>query len=121
MNNKFNSDETLYRAVIPSGIFWKSDGSLSSAALKDNKGLSVDRGDYRNDYDVAKEMKNRLNGIVVKFLVEDCTNIEARVIYEPNKDDAYHSLVLGKEKLSLSKSQARQLSRKCKIVYDGGY
>ena len=50
MDNIFRIDEKLYRAVYPPEVmdmFWKRDGSVSSAAFEDRNGLSVDRGDYR--------------------------------------------------------------------------
>ena len=34
-------DERLYRAVRPDSLFWKVNGTLSSAAFKDKKGLSA--------------------------------------------------------------------------------
>ena len=52
MDNTFEPSEKLYRAVYPpeiADIFWKRDGSISSAAFADPHGLSVDRGDYRDD------------------------------------------------------------------------
>ena len=52
MDNIFPKNEKLYRAVYPpeaAELFWKADGSISSAAFADPKGLSVDRGDFRVD------------------------------------------------------------------------
>lgn len=46
MDNTFYADEKLYRAVYPPeavAMFWRKDGSLSSAAFADPKGLSVPR------------------------------------------------------------------------------
>ena len=118
MDYNFSSDESLYRAINPANGFWKPNGSLSSAAFKDNKGgLSVDRGNYRQDSEVVIDMKQRLKGSIVKFSVEDCLNIEARVQYDPNEEDQYHSLVLGKDKISLSGSQARKLCNMFEVVY----
>lgn len=33
MNENFAADEKLYRAVYPSGMYWKENGQLSSAAF----------------------------------------------------------------------------------------
>ena len=117
MNNNFPSDEYLYRAINPANGFWKPDGSLSSAALKDRDGLSVDRGNFRQDDEVADDMKKRLKGSIVKFSVENCREENARVQYDPMDEDVYHSLVLGTEKNVLSKGQARRLCGKIIIVY----
>lgn len=117
MNNNFPSDESLYRAINPVNGFWKTNGKLSSAAFKDGKGLSVDRGDFRPDEIVVDEMSHRLKGSIVKFSVEDCNKIDARVQYDPNEEDQYHSLVLGKERIRLSDSQAKRLRDNCTVVY----
>ena len=65
MDNTFPDTEKLYRAVFPpemAAMYWKEDGSLSSAAFADPKGLSVERGNYRNDKDVAESMQERFQG-----------------------------------------------------------
>ena len=122
MDNNFPHDESLYRAINPANGFWKADGSLSSAAFKISKnkdnGLSVDRGNFRTDDDVVNDMKHRLEGSIVKFSVDDCLSINARVQYDPNEEDIYHSLVLGKEKISLSNGQARRLRDRIETVYN---
>ena len=61
MDNSFFDDEKLYRAVFPPEIvdmYWRRDGTISSAAFADPKGLSVDRGDYRPDEDVVKAVSD---------------------------------------------------------------
>ena len=66
MDEHFDRNEKLYRAVYPPEImdmFWKRDGSVSSAAFADANGLSVDRGDHRNDADVVKDMSSRFSGV----------------------------------------------------------
>ena len=57
MDNFFPSDEKLYRAVLPYEMFLREDGSLTSAAFRDRKGLSVDRGNDRPDLDAAAFMR----------------------------------------------------------------
>lgn len=47
MNNTFSDCEKLYRAVFPASyiqMFWKKDGTISSAAFSDREGLSVEEG-----------------------------------------------------------------------------
>lgn len=47
MNDTFPDEEKLYRAVFPESymqMFWKRDGTVSSAAFADREGLSVERG-----------------------------------------------------------------------------
>lgn len=38
-------------------MFWKKDGTISSAAFSDREGLSVERGNFRDDKDVIEEMQ----------------------------------------------------------------
>lgn len=115
MNNTFKSDEKLYWAVYPpevAAMYWKRDGSLSYTAFMDPKGLSVDRGDYRSDPEVKKDMKSRLNGIIVKFYVRSCNEVGAFLRYLPSKNNRYHSEIHGSEDtVLLSKHQCFYLAR----------
>ena len=79
MNNEFENDEKLYRAVYPYDMFWTSGGKVSSAAFKDKNGLSVERGYYRDDYLVVEDMNKRFEGNIVCVTVEDCRNVHAKV------------------------------------------
>lgn len=52
MDNTFPNCEKLYRAVFPESymqMFWRKDGTVSSAAFTDKQGLSVERGDFREE------------------------------------------------------------------------
>ena len=74
MDDTFKLTEKLYRAVYPpevADIFWKKDGTVSSAAFVDPKGLSVDRGDYREDSDVITDMSKRFKGHILQLYVKN--------------------------------------------------
>ena len=120
MDNTFNNTEKLYRAVYPpevADIFWKKDGSISSAAFADPKGLSVDRGNYRPDAEVLESMRKKFNGHIISLYVKNCVDTGAVVIYSPSKTNPYHSEIHGKEKtILLSKSQRRFLAQKAVIL-----
>ncbi len=120
MNNTFDAREKLYRAVYPPEImeiFWKRDGSISSAAFADPKGLSVDRGDSRTDDDVVTDMQQRFHGHILSLYVKNCLDIGAVVRYQPSKQNPYHSEIHGSEKTPLlSKTQRRFLANKSVIV-----
>ena len=115
MNDTFNSDEKLYRAVYPpevAAMYWKRDGSLSHMAFVDPKGLSVDRGDYRSDREVSADMSRRLTGVIVKFYVRYCNEIGAFLKYLPSKKNIYHTEVHGSEdSVCLSKHQCFYLAK----------
>ena len=120
MDDRFENTEKLYRAVYPpeiNDIFWKNAGSVSSAAFADPRGLSVDRGDYRSDEAVIKEMRTRFKGHIISLYVKNCTDVGASVFYRPSRSDPYHSEIHGSP-LSplLSKSQRLHLAKKAVIL-----
>ena len=120
MNDVFPKAERLYRTVYPpelSHMYWKKDGSVSSAAFADPKGLSVDRGDDRTDETVAADMRNRFTGEIIRVYVKNCVDVGAVVRYLPSKTNPYHSEIHGSESTPLlSKSQRRHLAMKAVIV-----
>lgn len=120
MDNSFRADEKLYRAVYPPEIaemFWRKDGTVSSAVFADPKGLSVDRGDYRDDEDVVRSMLKRLDGRIISVYVKNCRDTGAVVLYKPSGSNPYHSEIHGSESVALlSKTQRLFLSRKSVII-----
>jgi len=117
MDNHFDGSEALYRAVIPSSSYIKEDGSISSGAFKDKKGLSVDRGNYRSDREVVDAMKHRLGGRIAKFSAQDCYDVEAVPKYLPEENDEYHSEIHKSDtEIRLSNKQAKYLSKIAKFV-----
>ena len=121
MNQNFDDDEYLYRTVYPPEIkdmFWKANGELSSAAFADKRGLSVDRGDYRENDVVIADILRRLTGYIVSFTVGICREVNAEVCYLPSRNNPYHSEIHGsKEELLLNKAQRRYLAQRAQIVY----
>ena len=120
MDNSFKNTEKLYRAVYPpevADIFWKRDGSISSAAFADPSGLSVDRGNYRSDEEVVTEMRKKFAGHIISLYVKNCTDIKAVVQYKPSRSNKYHSEIHGSESSALlSKSQRRYLAVNAHIL-----
>ncbi len=120
MDSFFNQDEKLYRAVYPpeiQNLFWKSDGSVSSAAFADPKGLSVDRGYYRGDDEVMIDMSKRFRGRIVRLSVADCNGVDAFIKYCPSRKNIYHSEIHGsRDCILLSKRQRVILASKAIIL-----
>ncbi len=120
MDNTFLNTEKLYRAVYPPevvDIYWKIDGSLSSAAFADPRGLSVDRGDYREDQEVIEDMRHRFSGHIISLFVKNCLDVGAIVKYLPSRTNKFHSEIHGNEETPLlSKSQRRALARAAIII-----
>ena len=114
MTEQFEITEKLYRAVYPPEImpmFWKENGRLSSAAFKDKNGLSVERGDFRQDKDVIENMYLYFYGAIIQLLVKDCIECNAVLKYLPTQRSIYHSEIHGsKERRLLSQSQCKHLA-----------
>lgn len=120
MDNKFDVNESLYRAVFPPEInrmYWKDEDHISSAVFLDKKGLSVERGNCRSDEEVVKEMQKSFIGRIIAITVKHCMNVKAYVVYKPTKRSMYHSEIHGSEKhIVLTPSQRRFLSANSRLV-----
>lgn len=118
MDNHFDDDEYLLRAVYPESKrpeFWKN-GRLSSAALKDKRGLSVDRTFDREKEDAVYSMRQRFCGHIVSFSVPDCISADAYLKYCPSDSNPYHSEIHGSEtQVELDDIQALKLARSAVI------
>ncbi|MBR5970998.1 MAG: hypothetical protein IK016_11760 [Lachnospiraceae bacterium] len=121
MDQNFPDREKLFRAVYPPshpGMFWKRDGSLSSAAFADPKGLSVNRGGDRTDAESVEIMRQTFQGCIVSLRAGDCKEADAIVKYLPTKANAYHSEIHQSEQvILLSKMQRLHLSKRAVIEY----
>lgn len=120
MDNNFSQNEFLLKAVYHENIkpfYWKN-GHLSSAALKDKKGLSVDRTYSRDLLTSAIEMRKRnLKGYIFSFSVKSCLKVNTYLFYNPSKENIYHSEInLSKTRVDLTDHQAYILSREAKVV-----
>ena len=110
MDNTFEDEERLYRAVYPPshpGLFWKKDGTLSSSAFADPKGLSVERGFYRTPKEVVEKMKKTFTGCIVSVSVRNCRDVSAKVKYLPSRDNEYHSEIHGSDDNALLDKKQR--------------
>lgn len=120
MNSKFSEKESLLRAVYPANRrpdFW-NNGRLSSAALKDKKGLSVESTYKRTAKEAAFSMAKRFHGFIVSFTVPDCQAVHAYLRYCPSKNSPYHSEIHGSEtQVELSDRQAFLLARSATVQF----
>ena len=117
MDDSFILDEQLLRAVLPIDKYWKEDGSLSSAAFKDKKGLSVDRTGNRTLEESAAFIRSHLSGTIVWVTVQHCYEAKAAVYYLPLSNNIYHSEIhRDVSQKELSKGQARLLAKKATII-----
>lgn len=108
-------NEKLFRAVRPAPMFWKSNGTLSSAAFIDRRGgVSVDRAKNRPPSEAVAFMKNQgFEGTVVSVTVANCTSSEvhAHLVEAPLSDNPFHCEIHGStERFRLQKSQASALA-----------
>ena len=121
MDNIFTDSEKLYRTVFPESyrkMYWRKDGTILSAAFMDSEGLSVERGDFRRDEDVIREMQEFFRGCIVSLTVEQCKNVDAVIRYMPTKRSKYYSEIHGNdEKKLLNPSQRKKLASVAKMEY----
>lgn len=121
MDESFYDEEKLFRAVYPPSyraMFWKRDGSVSSAAFADPNGLSVNRAGDRNDADAITDMRKAFHGNIVSVLVRNCKETNAVVKYLPSKNNVYHSEIHRNDQTALlSKSQRYYLATHAVIEY----
>jgi hypothetical protein len=118
MDATFNEQELLLRAVWPADRrpdFWRN-GRLSSAALKDKRGLSVNRTHNLPLSDAVLLMSQRFNGLIVSISVAACNSVDAYVKYCPSEGNIYHSEIHGSTtEVVLSDEQALVLARLARI------
>lgn len=120
MNEIFDDREKLLRAVWPPDRrpdFW-INGRLSSAALKDKRGLSVERTYDRTLGSSIASMRTRFRGYIVSFSVPACKAVYACLRYKPNSN-IYHCEIHGSEtEVELSDTQALLLARGAVLEYE---
>ena len=120
MDNKFDANESLYRAVFPPEInrmYWKDEDHISSAVFLDKKGLSVERGNYRSDEEVVKEMQKTFIGRIIAITVKHCMNVKAYVVYKPTRRSHFHSEIHGsKNTIILSPAQRHFLASNSRLI-----
>lgn len=121
MDETFDQREKLLRAVWPPDRkpnFWVN-GRLSSAALKDKNGLSVDRTADRTLESSVEYIKQHKHGLIVSFTVQDCSLVQACVKYLPSGSNIYHCEIHGSrtEKL-LNDAQAFLLAKSAVLEFE---
>ena len=124
MDESFVEREKLLRAVWPPNRrpdFW-INGRLSSAALKDKRGLSVDRTFDRPLKTAIESMRTRLGGYIVSFPVPLCNFAQVYLRYLPSNGNPYHSEMHRSEtEVILSDEQALLLARAATLEYEPNY
>ena len=120
MDETFSEQELLLRAVYPATRrpnFW-NNGRLSSAALKDKRGLSVERTYDRTVKDATLSMSRRFQGLIVSITVPACNAVQAYIKYCPSQNSPYHSEIHGSQtQVELSDTQALLLARSATIQF----
>lgn len=120
MDETFDEQELLLRAVWPENRrpdFWEN-GRLSSAALKDKRGLSVSRTYDRPLNEAVLVMTQTFKGIIVSISVASCNAVEAYIKYCPSESNVYHSEIhQSPSEKELSDLQAFLLARQAKLEF----
>lgn len=110
----------VYRALAPWKEFERSDGTISPAAFKDEKGASVEIGEGRTDLNVVNSMRKYLKGNIAKIKIDICEDANVE-IFNDHSDNKYHRLLLNQKRvndsdLSLTPSQAFYLSKNISVI-----
>ena len=120
MNNRFYDNELLLRAVYPpnkKSLFW-INGRMSSAALKDKRGLSVSRTYDRSKDEAVCWMRSHYEGVITSISVTSCNEAHAFLLYCPSKDNKYHSEIHGSPtQIVLSDVQAKYLAKRAVLEF----
>lgn len=91
-------NDNVFRALNPERRFERSDGSISPAAFKDAKGLSVEIGAGRSDFEVANTIHSYLRGNILKISTSVCEENEIE-IYNDKSSNKYHRLLLNEKRV----------------------
>lgn len=114
LDSTIGQEEYLYRGL---NTYWiKDDGSVSSGAFKDPRGVSVDRSGVRNEEDCIANL-SRFEGVsrIQNCDVYRCNSIS---IHCPSASNEYHSEIHKSEtEIPLSQSQSKKLAHHSKIVH----
>ena len=114
-----DSDEKLFRAIIPVDAFWDSDSNRpSSGAFKDKNGLSVDRQAGRDKMNAIAFLlaTKREDSKIVSITVQKCREIDVCPKYKPIEDNIYHSEIHDSEnKVLISRGKCRTLANNVTI------
>lgn len=123
MEPTIKNHEKLYRAVkLAKPQLWdEENGRPSSALFKDSKGVSVDRDGNRSETEIISKLSKNLNDDQLKAVIyldaSFCYEIPVEILYKPLQDNEYHAVIHdSNERIELTKSKARKLSRNCKII-----
>jgi hypothetical protein len=120
--DNIRKNELLFRAINIQPWFWDNDiNKPSTAAFKDKKGLSVDRDGNRKVKDIIESFEKRFNlKALISIKSEICFNLNLKVIPKPSKKNIYHAEIHqeneDKNDKSISKKNARELSKICKLI-----
>lgn len=115
LDSIIGQEEYLYRGL---STYWiKTDGSISSGAFKDPKGVSVDRSGGRDEDDCVINL-SRFAG-VCRIKNNDVYNkCDAVSVHCPSISNKYHSEIHKSEtEIHLSKSQSKKLAQNSIIVH----
>ena len=120
MEAEIQEYEYLLRAVDLPGRrpdYWEPDGRISTAAFKDDRGLSVDRTGERSLEDSVEYASSHLRGVIASVAATDCQKVETKLFYKPSKSNPYHTEIhQSSTTIELSPIQALYLRDHCIIV-----
>lgn len=117
MDNNFQDDELIYRGIDKE--VWLPDKKRpSSSAFKHDKGVSVNRGNFRPDNECIADLitQDRIF-CAAKLDVKAIKSINVHLVYDPIENNIYHSeLHNSSTEIRISASKARKLAKAFKPI-----
>ena len=99
-------------------MFWKENGTVSSAVFNDSHGTSVDRLGDRTESDAVDALHRRMpDSGIVSVTYQNCLDALADVKYVPFDDNPYHSEIhKNSNEVKLTKSQRKRLAENANVI-----
>lgn len=118
MSEPFLPDELLFRSAKPNlEIYWRPDGTPTSAIFKDSLGASVDRANGRPPDVAADFLFAHKQGSILYVTVKACWDCNALLVHCPEDNNPWHSQIQRSEtQMALTNSQAKYLAKNA-VVY----
>lgn len=123
LSQQFENSEELYRRIPNRPSHWKSDRTPSSAAFKDSRGLSVDRGGARSEDEIIQSQISQGDlAAVVSVTVGFCLSLPTTpkyIPYPPAEDNIFHAEIHESEVVvEITNKKAKALARNAAIVWE---
>jgi hypothetical protein len=119
LNQIIANDEYLYRGIIQHNWDYENNRP-SSATFKDSKGVSVDRGNYRQEKDCIDFLTEKKDFFAVcKIQTKKVRDLSAIAKYLPIEDNVYHSEIHdSEERIQMRGNKPKKIRDASHVVFN---